>query len=101
MTAARARLLAAACLAAALCVPAPAARAQCAMCRAAVERSEEGRAVAAELNQAILLMFLAPYAVFGTCASVLFRRRIAAFVGRRLRPPFGARALVSERAPLS
>jgi hypothetical protein len=60
------------------------ARAQCAMCKATLESSEEGRRVSGELNRAILVMLVAPYAVFGTCASVLFRRRIAAFLKSKL-----------------
>lgn len=61
-----------------------AARAQCAMCKATLESSQEGRRVSGELNRAILVMLAAPYLVFGTCASVLFRRRIASFVKNRL-----------------
>lgn len=63
---------------------APAAQAQCSMCRASVENSEEGRRVAGDLNRAILLMFLAPYAVFGTFATLLFRRRITGLLRQRL-----------------
>jgi len=76
-----ARLLALAVLLAGAALPA---RAQCAMCKATLESSEEGRRVSSELNRAILLLVAAPYAVFGTCASVLFRRRIGAFLKTRL-----------------
>jgi hypothetical protein len=58
----------------ALALLAPPARAQCAMCKATLQASEEGRRVSRELNQAIL-----------ACAGVLFRRRIGAFLKSRLR----------------
>jgi hypothetical protein len=76
-----ARLLA---LAALLAGGAAPAGAQCAMCKATLESSEEGRRVSGELNRAILLMLAAPYVVFGTCAGVLFRRRIGAYLKPRL-----------------
>lgn len=79
-----ARLLALAVLLAGAALPALPARAQCAMCKATLESSEEGRRVSSELNRAILLLVAAPYAVFGTCASVLFRRRIGTFLKTRL-----------------
>ena len=60
------------------------ARAQCAMCKATLESSEEGRRVSGELNRAILVMLAAPYVVFGTCAGMLFRRRIGAYLKARL-----------------
>ncbi len=59
--------------------------AQCAMCRATVTQSPEGREMSEKLNTAILVMFFAPYLVFGTAAAVLFRARIAPFVTRVLR----------------
>ena len=59
--------------------------AQCAMCRATVTQSPEGRAMSEKLNTAILVMFFAPYLVFGTVATVLFRARITPFVARVLR----------------
>lgn len=59
--------------------------AQCAMCRATVAQSPEGREMSEKLNTAILVMFFAPYLVFGTAATVLFRARIAPFVTRVLR----------------
>ncbi len=59
--------------------------AQCAMCRATVTQSPEGRQMSEKLNTAILVMFFAPYLVFGTVATVLFRARITPFVTRLLR----------------
>ena len=59
--------------------------AQCAMCKATVTQSPEGREMSEKLNTAILVMFFAPYLVFGTLATVLFRARIAPFVARVLR----------------
>jgi hypothetical protein len=59
--------------------------AQCAMCKATVTQSPEGRAMAEKLNHAILVMFFAPYLVFGTITLVVFRARIASFVVRVLR----------------
>ena len=78
---ATARRLALAALLAGAAVPASA---QCAMCKATLESSEEGRRVSGELNRAILVMVAAPYLVFGTCASVLFRRRIGSFLKTHL-----------------
>jgi hypothetical protein len=54
--------------------------AQCAMCKATVAQSPEGRAMAETLNSAILVMFVAPYLVFGTIAAVVFRARLAPFL---------------------
>jgi hypothetical protein len=57
------------------------------MCQATLVGSSEGRAMAGELNRAILVMFAAPYAVFGTVLAVVFRRPLrerAAGFGRRL-----------------
>jgi hypothetical protein len=59
--------------------------AQCAMCKATVTQSPEGRAMAEKLNHAILVMFFAPYLVFGTIAAAVFRARIALFLARVLR----------------
>lgn len=59
------------------------ARAQCAMCRASIESSAEARRVSGELNRAILVLFAAPYLVVGTCTTLLFRRRIGAFLRKR------------------
>ena len=62
---------------------APAALAQCSMCKAVVAQSPEGQRMAGELNKAILVMLAAPYLVFGSCAAVLFRSRL----GRARAPP--------------
>lgn len=51
--------------------------AQCAMCKTALTGSPEGRAVAQELNRAILVMFVSPYLVSGSFLLALFRRQIA------------------------
>lgn len=59
--------------------------AQCMMCKATVTQSPEGRAMAEKLNHAIIVMFFAPYLVFGTIAAVVFRARIALFLARVLR----------------
>ena len=59
--------------------------AQCAMCMVTVAQSPEGRAMAETLNSAILVMFVAPYLVFGTIAAVVFRARLAPFLLRVLR----------------
>jgi hypothetical protein len=59
--------------------------AQCAMCKATVTQSPEGRAMAEKLNRAILVMFFAPYLVFGTITAVVLRARIAPFLARVLR----------------
>lgn len=80
------RAAAVAAFAVALTATAGPVRAQCAMCKATLERSEEGRRVSGELNRAILVMLVAPYLVFGTCTTVLFRRRIGAFLEKQLGP---------------
>jgi hypothetical protein len=64
-----------------LCVLGPPALAQCSMCRQVVSQSPEAQRIGAELNRAILLMFVAPYLIFTTFALVLFR----APIGRRVR----------------
>ena len=53
----------------------PPALAQCALCRAAVESSAEGRAMAGKLNRAILLLLGAPLGVAGSVAVAMFRSR--------------------------
>ena len=58
-----------------LSVAAPPASAQCALCRAAVESSEEGRAMAAKLNRAILLLLGAPLGVATSVAAAILRSR--------------------------
>ncbi len=56
---------------------------QCAMCKTALTNSSEGQHVASEFNQAILVMVAAPYLVFGSIAGLLFRTRIAEWLGAR------------------
>jgi hypothetical protein len=56
--------------------------AQCSMCSQTVTGAVEGQAFAERLNGAILVMFFAPYAVFGTLAAVLLRSRIRAHLHR-------------------
>ena len=58
-----------------LFVTAPPAGAQCALCRAAVESSEEGRAMAVKLNRAILLLLGAPLGVGASIAAAMLRSR--------------------------
>jgi hypothetical protein len=48
---------------------------QCALCRSAVESSEEGRAMAAKLNRAILLLLGAPLGVAASVAAAMLRSR--------------------------
>ncbi len=45
----------------------------CAMCRAALESSAEGRLVASSFAHGILLMLILPYVLFGIFGLVLFR----------------------------
>jgi hypothetical protein len=54
---------------------APPSFAQCALCRAAVESSEEGRAMSGKLNRAILLLLTAPLGVAGSVAAAMLRNR--------------------------
>jgi hypothetical protein len=54
---------------------APPAFAQCALCRAALESSEEGQAMAGKLNRAILLLLAAPLGVAGSVAAAMLRNR--------------------------
>ena len=85
MSAGRRRLLFAGFLAVSyLAVLGPPALAQCSMCRQVVSSSPEALRVGAELNRAILLLFVAPYLVFTSFALVLFR----APIGQRLRRVF-------------
>ena len=58
--------------------------AQCAMCRSVIAQSPEGQRIAGELNKAILLMFFAPYLIFGSFAAWILRSRIGGGL-RRLR----------------
>ena len=45
----------------------------CAMCRAALENSAEGKTIAAGLKNGILLMLILPYGLMGTFAYLIFR----------------------------
>jgi hypothetical protein len=56
--------------------------AQCAMCRSVIAQSPEGQRVAGELNKAILLMFFAPYLIFGSFAAWILRSRIGGVLKR-------------------
>jgi hypothetical protein len=69
-------VLASALLLATLVFAAQPAAAQCAMCQTAVTGSPEGRSMSGQLNQAILLMFVAPYVVVRSFLLLAFRQRI-------------------------
>ena len=58
--------------------------AQCSMCRSVIAQSPEGQRIAGELNKAILVMFLAPYLIFGSFAAFIFRSRIGGALKRLL-----------------
>jgi len=45
----------------------------CSLCRAALENSAEGKAIAAGLNHGILLMLILPYCLFGTFGYFIYR----------------------------
>jgi hypothetical protein len=45
----------------------------CAMCRAALESSPEGRMIAAGLARGILLMLVLPYGLMGTFGFLIYR----------------------------
>ena len=45
----------------------------CAMCRAALESSPEGRVLASSFAHGILMMMFLPYAIIGTAGFVLYR----------------------------
>jgi hypothetical protein len=47
--------------------------AQCSMCQQVVAQSPEAQKMSADLNRAILLMFVAPYVVFSSFALAFFR----------------------------
>ena len=66
------RLVTAAAVLVVLFTPA-AADAQCAMCRKALD-SPEGRQMVAALRSGILVLLAAPFAVFGTVATLAIRR---------------------------
>lgn len=62
----------------------PTSDAQCAMCKATLEGSAEGRAMASAFNSAILVMLAAPYLIFGSFTGFLFRKRISAWLSPQL-----------------
>ena len=64
------------------------AAAQCAMCRSVLQQSAEGQRLSEHLNLAILVMFFAPYLVFGSFVVVMFRGRIGGLLVRFLRVVF-------------
>jgi hypothetical protein len=68
-----------------LAVLAPPTLAQCSMCQQVVSQSPEGRRMGAELNHAILLMFVAPYLVFTSFVLVFFRAPIGQKVRQVIR----------------
>jgi len=74
-------------LAVVLAAAGPAA-AQCAMCRSVLQQSAEGQRLSEHLNVAILVMFFAPYLVFGSFLVLMFRGRISGLVVRFLRVVF-------------
>jgi hypothetical protein len=57
--------------------------AQCAMCKASLEGSNDG--IGAVFNRAILVMLAGPYLVMGVFGIVLFRERLHGAVRRLLR----------------
>jgi len=59
----------------------PSVEAQCAMCRTALETSEQGRAMAAHFNRGILFLLGAPFGVAALIgiAMVRSRRRLESF----------------------
>ncbi len=65
--------------------------AQCSMCQSVLTQSPEGRRMSEQLNNAILVLFLAPYLVCGSVAAVLFRARLARTLGRVARLLFLSR----------
>lgn len=46
---------------------------QCAMCKATIETSAEGQKIAKKLNNAILLLLVSPYLIFGTTAYIIHK----------------------------
>jgi hypothetical protein len=69
----------------AFCLFAEPVLAQCSMCRSVLAQSPEGRRVAGELNKAILLLFVAPYLVLGSCAAWILRSRLGGLARRAVR----------------
>lgn len=66
------------------CLDGAPALAQCAMCKATLAGSVEGRALQAPLNRAILLLLAAPYLVFACLVFAAFRKHIQQSAGRAL-----------------
>ena len=58
------------------------ASAQCSMCATALTGSEEGRAMSASFNRAILVMLVAPYMVVGAFAATFFRPQVRQMLKR-------------------
>ena len=54
---------------------APAASAQCAMCRTALESSEQGRRLAQKFNSGILFLLVAPFGVAAAIGVAMRRSR--------------------------
>jgi len=94
------RLLAVGLVAVAALALAGPAMAQCAMCKTALTNSSEGQRVASNFNHAILVMFVAPYLVFGVFVALVFRGKIRGWLTRHV--PVLARpvALFPARARL-
>lgn len=61
--------------------------AQCSMCRSVVAQSAEGRALAEQLNVAILVLLAGPYLIVASVLGVVFRERLFRYLGRVLRLP--------------
>jgi len=61
--------------------------AQCSMCRSVLAQSTEGRAVAEQLNAAILILLAGPYLIVGSVVALVFRDRLSRYLGRVLRLP--------------
>jgi hypothetical protein len=59
--------------------------AQCSMCQQVISQSPEARRMSAELNRAILLMFVAPYLVFTSFALLFFRAPLSRQLRRLVR----------------
>jgi hypothetical protein len=60
----------------------------CAMCRAALESSAEGRLVARSFAHGILLMLVLPYVLFGIFGFVLYRAYRRRSKQRRQNPSY-------------
>jgi hypothetical protein len=67
-----------------LVLPATRAWDQCSMCQSVVSQSPEAQAAAAQLNLAILVLFVAPYLLLASFAFLLFPDPVKHFVLRAL-----------------